>query len=438
MEKTLESWDESQGWVPIGTVGEIAVTLAKCVNCAQTSETLVTTPDTNEQYCAMCYEDNYSSCHGCEEDVRTDSMSAMSIDSWAARTSRHRYCQTCSDNHSFSCVRCNTAFDMRHTSEFDLNDDSYCQRCYENVTTSCHSCDEVIHVENAVTRGSYSYCTDCRPSGDSEAIYAYDYKPTPIFHGVGTYFGVELEVVAEETEANTITELMGEGHVYCKADGSVDDGFEIVTHPHSKEEHYKLWKPFFRKYKGTGRLQPESCCGMHVHVGRKGLSTLQIQKTLVFLNAPENLDFVVDIAQRSEETYAKIYEKKIGERLRVHREPNQNYYDPPGRVTHVTPISNGRYEALNLENSKTIEFRIFASTMSEMKFFKNLEFCDAVLKWVNRVSYRELRHKDFIAYIDKNRKEYPNLYQYLCTKNWLKAPKPIPATIKTKELAKCA
>jgi hypothetical protein len=100
------------------------------------------------------------------------------------------------------------------------------------------------------------------------------YRPSPFFFGSGKYhFGFELEVEARGngrfSGATAVQDALG-GRVYMKDDASIDDGFEIVTHPHTLENYHKEfdWK-FLDKLKREGIAHGIlSTCGLHVHVSR--------------------------------------------------------------------------------------------------------------------------------------------------------------------------
>ena len=71
----------------------------------------------------------------------------------------------------------------------------------------------------------------------AKQVHDYYYKPEPIFYGTGSrYLGVELEIDEggeSHENAGQILRLANSGDelVYCKHDGSLNEGFEIVTHP---------------------------------------------------------------------------------------------------------------------------------------------------------------------------------------------------------------
>ena len=63
------------------------------------------------------------------------------------------------------------------------------------------------------------------------------YKPDPIFYGKGPrYLGAELEIDGAGECSENAQEILNLANgdwelIYCKHDGSLDDGFEVVTHP---------------------------------------------------------------------------------------------------------------------------------------------------------------------------------------------------------------
>lgn len=120
----------------------------------------------------------------------------------------------------------------------------------------------------------YTYACHCRHAGQ-RVIHDYYYKPNPIFYGDGNrYFGVELEIDdagENNTNAAKIADIANceEEHIYCKHDGSLNEGFEIVTHPMTLDYHlnHVPWAAVLAKAKELGyRSHQSGTCGLHVHV----------------------------------------------------------------------------------------------------------------------------------------------------------------------------
>ena len=117
-----------------------------------------------------------------------------------------------------------------------------CRNCYDRYYTQCEECGIVIHAENAYYNDDDEenpYCSECYNKLFRSAIKSYNYKPEPIFYGSGSlYFGVEIEVDKggeDNQNAKEILDIANENseRLYAKHDGSIYDGFELVSHPRS-------------------------------------------------------------------------------------------------------------------------------------------------------------------------------------------------------------
>lgn len=95
--------------------------------------------------------------------------------------------------------------------------------------------DDFLTLCDSCYNSSYTNCTECcYDSHRQESIHPYHYKPDPVFFGEGSrFFGVELEVDegGEEDDAAEELLLITGDQMYIKHDGSLDEGFEMVTHP---------------------------------------------------------------------------------------------------------------------------------------------------------------------------------------------------------------
>lgn len=112
---------------------------------------------------------------------------------------------------------------------------------------------------------------------ESRYIHDYSYKPDPEFKGEGKrYFGVELEVDYGGKDNDNAKEVLDianydRENIYIKSDGSLDDGFEIVTHPMTLNYHINLmpWEEVMRKLIRMGyKSHKAGTCGLHIHINR--------------------------------------------------------------------------------------------------------------------------------------------------------------------------
>lgn len=219
------------------------------------------------------------------------------------------------------------------------------------------------------------------------------------------FMGVELEVEVKNADTSRVLEeinnVINDGEVGRKAffekDGSLSDsGFEIITNPMGLDKHTEFWE-WLKDEPLTKSLRSHdtSTCGLHVHVSREHLNSMQINKMSVFINHPDNAELIAKIARRYNQSYARIAEKKLG---------NAHY----GR---------DRYDALNLENRHTVEFRIFKGTIKYASLMAAIQFCNAIVEFTLPASPAGFnlstpRFMDFIC-SDAMRSETKFLRSYL-------------------------
>lgn len=269
----------------------------------------------------------------------------------------------------------------------------------------------------------------------------------------GIYVGIELEYeISKKTDyaasvpdisqeipgeyenspyVHHICDVLTKNHVskldsFIKRDGSLSDGIEVVTLPivlseiaGSDGKGAAKWKDFFDSFDKYGVIV-RSTCGMHVHVSREQLTTLQIGKILKFLYDENNFNFIKMIAGRTPPTkYANIVGNK--------------------KVSDVSKHVN-RYDGLNLTGAHTIEFRIFKSTTNLNRVIANIEFCESLVSfsWPSTVGLTENKLEHYLSFVLKNRKRYPNLFGLLVSKKYFSKPKKAKVTATKPNLKKVA
>lgn len=341
-------------------------------------------------------DDNLISCDRCGDMVDADGAVTVGQNEW---------CTECADDYSSTCCHCDERF-----SDYNMNTiDQYegtaaCDSCFNNHYTSCDSCGCTLAINDCFSDDYGAYCEDCydeRRSSSNEHIHKYDHKPEPIFHGGAgvIHYGVELEVDCCASYAEDVVDTLGgDRHVYLKEDSSIDNGFEIVTHPHTLDAHGKLWAPFFGSANLIGAMSAYDN-GMHVHIQRRYLSRLQLQKMVIFINRRDHAEFVEFMADRSVGKWAAVDPYKA----------NFNY----------KAYSNDRYTALNLTNPRTAEVRIFRGTLDRERFMANLQFCDALVTFCGTTGCRELSVPEFAAHVRKWGKRYRQLDNLLTEGGYL-------------------
>jgi len=220
----------------------------------------------------------------------------------------------------------------------------------------------------------YDDCESCNPP--SELIHYHDYRPDPIFHGDGPMFlGMELEVeAARYTRAEDAEFLQAEmgDLVYLKEDGSIDYGFEIVTHPMSYS-----WAMEHFPWEVLAALKRRGCSvnrrvGIHVHVSRaafSGVPHMYRWMKFVYRNAPQ----VRRLARRNSTEWAS--------------------FDPYYRAQVKDYVKGGRgdrYQAINPNNADTLEVRVFASSLKANEVRAALAFVAATVEYTRDLDSQKI------------------------------------------------
>ena len=137
------------------------------------------------------------------------------------------------------------------------NNITLCRHCFDYNYINCESCGRLIHNDDAYydDDDDYPYCSEYYERIHHSSIKPYSYKPEPVFYGSGNLFiGVEIEIDRGgyiNNNAQKILDIANADaeHIYCKYDGSIDDGFEIVSHPMTLNYHTNEmnWLDIFEK-----------------------------------------------------------------------------------------------------------------------------------------------------------------------------------------------
>jgi hypothetical protein len=180
-----------------------------------------------------------------------------------------------------------------------------------------------------------------------------------------------------------------------KHDGSLDNGFELVTGKYALAHHQTLWEKICQKALEHGCISyKKPTTGLHVHLSRSFFTQLDIGKFVCFINSELHREHIRKIAGRDSASYAALKKKTI------------------------TSLGEGRYEAVNLTNHRTIEVRIFKGTLKASRVLASIEFCHALAHWVKTVSVAQCEDwGSFINYVRANRKEYKHLLSFILAHN---------------------
>lgn len=324
-------------------------------------------------------------------------------------------CSHCLNNETTICYRCGDRI---------WNDDNagdsrtpLCQSCYERFYTSCEHCGRIICHDDAYygdddQDNPLCWHCYCHTQQDSQ-IHDYYYKPEPIFYGNGNrYFGLELEIDGAGENSDHACQIMrlancGKELIYCKHDGSLDNGFEIVTHPMTLDFHLKEmpWAAVLKRAIEQGYLSHQAnTCGLHIHVNRDAFGSTEaeqdacIARLLYFFEKHwEELLKFSRRTQRQLERWAARY---------GYKEQPRDILDHAKKGHH-----GGRYACVNLQNTETIEFRVFRGTLKYNTLIATLQLVNKVCDVAFYMSDDELKSMSWTTFVSGCTD--PELVQYL-------------------------
>ena len=340
------------------------------------------------------------------------------------------------------------------TNALNIEGDFHCEACqtefWENHPRDdyfeCECCETTIHYDNSGWWNSTRYCNNCIDSNvyecgdcgqqrwdsddhycendddnDESLIHSYSYRPSPFFFGSGKYyFGFELEVESRGNGrfagAQIAQDSLG-GHAYLKEDGSLSDGFEIVTHPHTLEKYHTEFNwGVLQKLQSLGyRSWNTGSCGLHVHVSRTAFGE----------GDPWNYQFanskrseLILKRQAHELRFMKLIYDNQRQVERISGRSNNQYatFSDKGnlvrKVKHGYQL-NGRYSAINTENDDTIEIRVFKGSLRKERVLSALEFVHASVEYTRDIKITSKNHAlswlKFTGYVASHADLYPNL-----------------------------
>lgn len=286
-------------------------------------------------------------------------------------------------------------------------------------------------------------------------IHNYSYKPEPEIGYKNDResrehltFGVELECEPRNDGGNVrmdadalsdrIDEIPG-GRTYCKSDGSLTRGVEIVSHPGTLAHHMYVmhWRQIQRTCEKAGfRSHDAANSGLHVHVGRAQLGSTDAERDDVTRKV--QVLFVLYAAELTRfsrrrrsclEQWAPIDNLGVTpDDIRHVRSGAQLARWAAARVPAWRSNHNDRYTAVNVTNLATVEIRIFRGTLKRDTLIAAIQLVSNVFEYAMAHDWADIPAStwaDVAAY-----KPYKELTDYLVARNLLAAedvPETLPA-----------
>lgn len=285
------------------------------------------------------------------------------------------------------CHLCDECGTYHEKETHKVKNKNYCDYCTKVYTFICPYCGEIYHVNDRRTIKNKHCCINCYSEKSKYLIKQYHDNPTWTTYGKDNIhtFGVELEVDCGkknklDDDSEGVLKILGDG-CYTMRDGSLNSGFEIITHPHDEEALYNLkWEEAFEYLTSRGyRSDMTNTCGLHLHMSEKFFDENSLVKLVYFYD--KYYDEVVKMSRR-----------KYTEANRWARRYYQSLYNSHD-VEHclstikseIIPMRErkshyDRYHCVNVVKNNTIEIRIMKGTLNINTFKATLDFMINICK----------------------------------------------------------
>ena len=309
-------------------------------------------------------------CDNCRWTESADEFSDVSIGGRDAVP----LCSSCEESLN-SCNECSLLF--WNDDVVIVANDCYCSGCADNFLTYCDGCGD--HFMNGESCG-------CRPRG----VHNWGYKPAGVFFSVsaglldtnsegyqggGLFIGSELETESTDDLADAVDCFRGSELFYLKDDCSLDNGFEIVSHP-ATVEAWRMMLPNYSKRFADAvdvglRAWGRRNCGLHFHLSRCAFTPAHLMRFHKFIM--ENADTMKKFAGRDSEDYASFTDDcgKASDRAKGQSQSRRNC-------------------AINYHNFHTVELRFFRPTLNAVAFLSIIEFVGAVFDYTKVIRSGDL------------------------------------------------
>jgi hypothetical protein len=347
-----------------------------------------------------------------------DSSSALELIAETSVNTKFGWVNFMNDHFSdsyFECYDCNGIFseDEAHNA---YDDYSVCDSCSENY----------LYSDN---RGYYVRDDDQDEQSDRN-IREYHTSSDHLGHIPSKYddriprvlLGLELEMeikqdYCRDERAGLLLEGVGKynhhDYALCENDGSLNNGFEMVTAYTGLDVHAQQLQFFKSGLRGAISHDSENC-GLHVHICKSDMSTLHGAKMILFINDQANQKLIKAIARRDDSGFAKFKNKQSDKGWL------KSAMSCESKRSQLRNLNCDRYEALNFKNEKTIEFRLFKGSLVYETIMACLEFTYATWFFTRESSTKNMTIDGFLKFIcaNENRGDTKFLRAYLKSKGF--------------------
>ena len=180
--------------------------------------------------------------------------------------------------------------------------------------------------------------------------------------------------------------------VYFEVDGSLDNGFEIISQPHTIDAFYEkteCWKKMLDILSdATFKSHNAHTCGLHVHVSKTWFGSTERQQNFNIGKIYKFFDtYWTDLYKASRRDTCSTYycsKNKTNIKCREeyrHHKTESHAWQAQARYDHVTRHDgDSHHRALNNSNYSTFEIRLGRGTLNKASFFAWIDLVLTIIK----------------------------------------------------------
>ena len=338
----------------------------------------------SECLCADCFNDLYSYCDYCGDIKERDDLQWLEGNCTLV-------CEHCID-HNDNIIWCEEHEEYEYQEDGDIitlaNGNTICYNAFEyGDYFFCEDCEEYFHIDYAFysEMDECYYCEDCIGNHVSEYISEYhdhdydEFKMTDKDEEDNNklFFGMELEIEANHRNnhdnlAEAILNLTND--FVFEQDGSLNNGFEIISMPFSRnymketmEDDLYAMLQTINKHNYEGK----NTCGLHFHISYDAIRSIpNLLKIVEYYK--EELTILSRREESSLNRWSPFYTKNFDK---------EEITDD--MIEEIVDNYQSRYHAINLDNNYTVEFRIFKSTTDHKTLMATWELVNNIVAYAN-------------------------------------------------------
>lgn len=327
----------------------------------------------------------------------------------------------------FRCVMCGVEklaqpTDTGSNYTFVDNIGTCCVPCLDTARRVCDDCGGEYFLN-----WTSCTCATILAHGGKPAMRYYDKRLTPHSKPKDRtlYLGVELEVECARTfdvydpdkEVHKMVKA-SKLPLFCKYDGSLSNGVEIVSMPLTFDAWLGFWDRMTKLYADLQqfgcRAYATNTCGLHIHASKAGFHSLgHLYRVARFMYS--NKSKLIALSQRGPNAirrWASFEDVPTSSIVSVDNlKPLKAEYFLARKVKH--PETSSRYTALNLQPRDTAEFRLFKGTLYPAAIKRALETVQSLRDYTLGTSMIDgEKWSQFLAFLATEKKIFPELHAW--------------------------